>query len=267
MRKMSKYLKAYQEKNEKILQPQVIKLDKLFDQIEKGSPLPPRGQQAVDLGFTAHTLNDPSENPEIYKYYHWVINYFFKDKPINELSSNLIGTSIVSANLIETNLPQPITLNPWQMKNLEKFNINSKKVIIIENNGVFIWLHQLHPDWPLINQSGNDFNKTYNEFLRMLKVKNIEMTYLGDLDSEGIRIADHLSSILQTNLFSIQTPERVFDWLIRYGKNDIERTNRIPITNKILLREMESINTLEKFVEQEQLISDYEQCIPEWLKI
>lgn len=153
------------------------------------------------------------------------------------------------------------------MKNLENFNINSKKVIIIENNGVFIWLHQLHPDWPLINQSGNDFNKTYNEFLKMLKSKHIEMTYLGDLDSEGIRIADHLSSILQTNLFSIQTPDRVFDWLIRYGTNDIERTNRIPITNKILLREMESINTLEKFVEQEQLISDYEQYIPEWLKM
>lgn len=263
---MSKYLKTYQEKTGKILKPQAIKLDKLFDHIEKRMPLPARGQQAVNLGFTAHTLNDSSENPEIYKYYHWVINYFFKDKPINELSSNLIGTSIVTANLIETNLPQPITLNPWQMRSPELFKINSKKVIIIENNGVFIWLYKLHPDWPLINQSGNDFNKTYNDFLRMLTSKNIEMTYLGDLDSEGMRIADHLSSILHTNLFSIQTPERVLDWLVRYGKGDSGRTTKLPITNKVLLKEMESISALEKFVEQEQLISDYEQYIPEWLK-
>ncbi len=242
------------------------KLDVLFDKINAGIQLPPRGQQAVDLGFTAHTLNDSKENPVIYKYYQWILKHFFDDKRIDELTSQLIGTSFISANIFQTNLPQPVTLNPWQVDFMSNIPFMNQKAIIVENNGVFIWLHKLHPQWPLINQSGNDFNESYNKLLKYLADKNLKMTYLGDLDSEGIRIADRVSKIVDQDLFSIQTPERVVDWLMRFGKEDIHRTEGALVENKILKEEMTSIYVFKRFVEQEQLIGEYEPLIEQWLK-
>jgi len=262
---MSRYTEKYQAETGKDLPEGAEKLDALFDKISKNDALPPRGQQAVDLGFTAHTLNDSKENPPIYRYYQWVLKHMFADVPIHEMTSKLVGMSFVSSNIFETNLPQPITLNPWQIERMTDVSLTTDKAIIIENNGVFIWLYSRHPDWPLINQSGNDFNEAYNQLLIRLADNNLRMMYLGDLDSEGIRIADHLSTILDQDLFGIQTSERVFDWLIRFGKTDIHRTKKIDVSNKTMKAEMESIHTLHKFVEQEQLIAEYEILIEKWL--
>lgn len=263
---MSRYTEKYQTETGKDLPEGAEELDALFDKIAENDSLPPRGQQAVDLGFTAHTLNDSKENPPIYRYYQWIMKHMFADKPINELTSKLVGMSFVSANIFETNLPQPITLNPWQIERMTDVSLMTDKAIIVENNGVFIWLYSRHPDWPLINQSGNDFNEAYNTLLSRLADSNLQMTYLGDLDSDGIRIADHLSTILNQNLFEIQTSKRVFDWLIRFGKTDINRTKMLNVKNETMQEEMESIHTLHKFVEQEQLISEYETLIEQWLK-
>lgn len=264
---MSCYIDFFEKRTDKKVPKDAEKLDSLFDAISSDKALPPRGQQAVDLGFTAHALNDSSENPKIYNYYQWILKNFFKNKPINELGSQLIGMSFVSANIFETNLPQPITLNPWQIDKMHEFKLMTQKAVVIENNGVFIWLHKLHPKWPLINQSGNDFNESYNELLKdLVDEHGLKLTYLGDLDSNGIRIADHLFTVLNTELFSIQTPTRTFNWLIRFGKTDKKRTRKICIHNQVLSQEMESINTLGKFVEQEQLIAEYEILIDQWLK-
>lgn len=262
---MSKYIEAYKNQTGNDAPTGALQLDVLFDQIEQHKTLPPRGQQAVDLGFTAHTLNDPKENPEIFRYYYWIINHFFVNEPIDELSANMIGNSFVSANVIESNLPQPITLNPWQIKQLKDPRFSTKRAVIIENNGVFIWLHHLHPTWPLINQSGNDFNKYYNSILNKIVDEKIQLTYLGDLDSKGIQIADHLSNIVGPNIFDIQTPEQVLDWLVRFGKVDPQRCKLLQVNNPSLQLEAESINTIGKFVEQEQLIEEYEQLIGQWL--
>lgn len=43
---------------------------------------------------------------------------------------------------------------------------------------------------------------------------------------------------------------------------DTKRTNKHPLLNE----EMNSIHTLGKFVEQEQLIQDYEKLIKEWIQ-
>ncbi|MFC6323857.1 DUF2399 domain-containing protein [Companilactobacillus baiquanensis] len=262
---MSRYTKVYEKETKKRLPKDAGKLDVLFDKISSDEPLPPRGQQAVDLGFTAHTLNDAKENPVIYAYYKWILKYFFNDKPINELTANLIGTSFVSANIFQSNLPQPLTLNPWQIEQMTDISIMNKKAVIIENNGVFIWLHKKHPTWPLINQSGNNFNESYNKMLENLVKRNLKMAYLGDLDSEGIRIANRIIATIGEDAFMIQSPNQVFEWLIKYGKNCSERTKRLEVENKILLEEMDSICTLQKFVEQEQLIDEYEVLIWKWL--
>lgn len=262
---MSYYTELYVAESGNELPKDAEKLDSLFEKISKGEKLPPRGQQAVNLGFTAHTLNDAKENPAIYNYYQWILNHEFQDKKINELTSKIIGMSFVSANIFQTNLPQPVTINPWQIDGIFEIPLSTKKAVIVENNGVFIWLHELHPDWPLINQSGNDFNDGYKKILKYLESKNLKITYLGDLDSEGIQIADRVSKLLKQDIFSIQTPNRVFDWLVRFGKNNDSRTKIFSVQNEILKEEMQSIHILHKFVEQEQLIKEYDKLIEQWL--
>ncbi|WP_125565324.1 DUF2399 domain-containing protein [Companilactobacillus insicii] len=263
---MSRYTEMYENESGRELPENAEKLDALFDKITSGIQLPPRGQQAVDMGFTAHTLSHSESNPAIYQYYQWIMKRFFDGKRINELSSQLIGMSFSSANIFQTNLPQPVTLNPWQIDLMTDVPLMNKKAVIIENNGVFIWLHSLHPEWPLINQSGNDFNESYNKLLKYLSNNNLKMAYLGDLDSAGIRIADRVSKIVNQNLFSIQTPERVVDWLVRFGINDLNRTKRVSVDNQVLKEEITSIHTFKMFVEQEQLISEYEPLIKKWLQ-
>ena len=267
---ISKFVDAYEKETGNVLPNSATKLDGLFNQIENNENLPPRGQQSVDAGFTAHTLVDPTENRVIYQYYQWIINQYLFSHPVRELTAKPIGTSFVSANLFKSNLPQPLTLNPWQTDELESISLMSKRAVIIENNGVFILLHKKHPDWPLINQSGNDFNPSYNKVLKYLSAQNIKMTYLGDLDSEGIRIADHLSGILDSStsneLFEIQSPSQVVEWLVLFGKENSKRTKNVIIKDKLLKQELESITSFNKFVEQEQLISEYEKLIVEWLK-
>mgnify|MGYP003361682960 CR=1 FL=1 len=264
---MSKYVQAYEMNTGKKAPILASNLDELFSKIENDSELPPRGQQAVDAGFTAHTLSDSSENPAIFKYYRWIISNMLDDHPVKELSARLIGTSFTSANVFQTDLPQPVTLNQWQMERIQSIKLMTDKAIILENNGVFIFLHKLHPNWPLINQSGNDFNSANNQIMLELKKENLRMSYLGDIDSSGIQILDHLVNLLDgpDSLLEIQTPEQVLDWLVRFGKKNIQRTKEIQVNNPTLVKEMSSIHTLSKFVEQEQLIDDYETLIEKWL--
>ena len=265
---LSRYIDEYETVTRKQAPKLANNLDGLFQKIESGIELPPRGQQAVDFGFTAHTLSDPTENPEIFNYYRWVTKNMLSEFPIRELSAQLIGTSFTTANIFHTDLPQPVTLNQWQIEKMQTINSMAKKAVILENNGVFIYLHELHPKWPLINQSGNDFNQANNQVMLMLKNQGVKMAYLGDLDSSGIQIADHLSRLLgnPVELFDIQTPNRVIDWLIRFGKENTKRTKQVSIKHPLLIEEMNSIHTLEKFVEQEQLIQDYEKLIKEWIQ-
>lgn len=265
---MSRYIDEYESVTGKHAPKLASNLDDLFQRIENGAKLPPRGQQAVDAGFTAHTLSDSTENSEIFNYYRWVTKNMLTEFPIKELSAQLIGTSFTTANIFQTDLPQPVTLNQWQIEKMQTINSMTRKAIILENNGVFIYLHELHPKWPLINQSGNDFNQANNQIILMLKKQGVKMTYLGDLDSSGIQIVDHLSQLLgnPVELLDIQTPNQVIDWLVRFGKESVKRTKELKVKHPLLIEEMNSIHTFGKFVEQEQLIQEYEGFIREWLK-
>jgi len=266
---MDHYLDAYRAATGKTGPLIATKLMPLFDRMEAGEWITPKGQQAVDLGFTAHTFNDSHEEPRLYDYYQWVTTHCFPN-PINELSAKLIGMAFTSANVIQSTLPQPITLNPWQIEQQADIKLMTKQAIVVENNGIFIWLAHRHPTWPLINQSGNDFNSAYVQMIQRLERAGVRLTYLGDLDSTGIRIAAQLFEVLcrttVQNFMAIQTPERVIQWLSLYGKPASARTRSIEVAPRLFQDEVDSIHTLGRFVEQEQLISDYEQLIPQWLK-
>jgi len=265
---MSKYVEYYEKMTNKKAPNSASNLDRIFQEIEQGIELPPRGQQAVNVGFTAHTLIDSQENPLIFSYYRWIINNMLMDYPVKELSAKLIGTSFTSANVFKTDLPQPVTLNQWQIEQMDTVNLMTNKAVILENNGVFILLHKLHPDWPLINQAGNDFNAGNNRIMLAIKKQHVKLTYLGDLDSSGIKIADHLARFLGNpkELFEIQSQDQVVDWLVRFGKKDVKRTREINIQTPLLADVLESIHTFGKFAEQEQLMDEYEILISKWLE-
>ena len=266
---MMNYVKSYEAATGKAAPAEADKLAPLFQAIATGQLLPPRGQQAVDAGLTAHSLNDPRENRPVYQYYQWILKNCLVDQPPREIGAQLIGMAFTSANIFKTDLPQPLTLNPWQVPAMLDYPTKTQQAILIENNGVFIWLHYRHPDWPLINQAGNDFNDKYLLLLQQLVRHGLRLAYLGDLDSEGIRIIDRLyqavPELVLADLLAIQTPQNVANWLVRFGKQSSKRTKRLAVQTPVLQTELESIITFKKFVEQEQLIAMYEQLIPRWL--
>ncbi|BDZ29598.1 DUF2399 domain-containing protein [Lactiplantibacillus sp. WILCCON 0030] len=267
---MNPYRKQYEAQTGKVVSKHAQRLEPLFTKISTGATLPPRGQQAVDLGFTAHSLNDPREDPEVYQYYQWVLANFFEDQVVHELSAKLIGATFTAANIFKTDLPQPITLNPWQIEKMMAFPLATKRAIIVENNGVFIWLLHRHPDWPMINQAGNDFNQAYLEVVQSLEQRQVALTYIGDIDSRGIQMADYLFGQLSATTIetftAIQSPTTVFQWLTTFGKPNVKRSRDLRVIQPTFRKELDSINVLKCFVEQEQLISTYEALIPAWLQ-
>ncbi|MDN6595567.1 MAG: hypothetical protein L0K99_10245, partial [Lacticaseibacillus paracasei] len=88
---MSSYIDAFEKATGQPAPPEAGKLDQLFNQIRQGKTLPPRGQQAVAMGLTAHTLNDAREDPALFAYYRWVMTHCFKSGQVNELTARLIG--------------------------------------------------------------------------------------------------------------------------------------------------------------------------------
>ncbi|MCH5464802.1 DUF2399 domain-containing protein [Levilactobacillus tujiorum] len=266
---MSLYREKYEQVTGRTAPAEADNLEQLFTKIATGELLPPRGQQAVDVGLTAHSLNDPYENRPIYDYYHWVLENIFNDQSVNELSAKLIGMAFTCANIFQTDLPQPLTLNPWQISALRDYPLATQRAVIVENNGVFIWLAKLHPDWPLINQGGNDFNDAYVALIQSLEARHVQFTYLGDLDSQGIKIADNLFRKLKRTTIqrftALQSPTNVSKWLSTLGKVNPKRTQFLTIHNPVLREELDSIHLFGVFVEQEQLIAEYERLIAEWL--
>lgn len=256
---MSYFLEAYQAQTGIDPGPDAGKLDPLFEKIKAKELLPPRGQQAVDCGFIAHTFNDSTVNPSIYKYYQWVLGDLLADTPPHELPANIIGDECLCTNIFATNWPQPLTVNRWQADDVLKLPLINNRAVIIENNGVFIWLHHLQPAWPLILQSGNNFNPVYKKVIRDL-AQRIKLTYLGDLDTAGIRLVDRLATIIQqsggdfNHLAALQSPGQIASWVAGYGILDPDG-QRIhtdgTIRQPVWQQEANFLEIGHKFVEQE----------------
>lgn len=266
---MSDYQQQYQQATGRPLPLNAAQLDRLFTDIAAGKKLPPRAQQAVALGLTAHTLNDPREDPALFAYYHWVLTHCFAAGQLNELTAKLVGMAFTSANVFKTELPQPLTLNPWQAPAMAAYPLRNQRAVVIENNGVFVLLLQRHPQWPLILQGGNDFNPTYVDLLQQLEQRGVQFAYLGDLDSRGIQMAEHFYLLLQqtpiTTVTALQPTATIIGWLAHYGKVDRKRTRALQVVTPQFQLALDAVTTLGKFVEQEQLIDEYERLIPRWL--
>jgi hypothetical protein len=262
------YWECFEQTTGKTAPQDAARLEPLFVQIAAGEKLPPRAQQAVDLGLPAHSLND-AKTP-LYQYYHWVMVHCFSDRQPNELTAKLIGMAFVCNRVFQTDLPQPLTLNPWQIERMAEFPLATQQAVVVENNGVFALLAQLHPQWPLINQGGNDFQPAYVTLMQRLVVRGVRMTYLGDLDARGIQMADtlyqQLDGLALDDFLALQTSVRVSAWLATHGIASSKRTRQLTVTTPALQQQMNAVVLSGQYVEQEQLIADYEALIEAWLK-
>lgn len=263
------YQSFFEQTTGRVVPKDAEKLEPLFEQIATGSQLPPRSQQAIDLGLSAHSLNDAKEAPQLYQYYRWILEHCFPTQKPNELSAKLIGMAFVCSKIFKTDLPQPLTLNPWQVTKMTNFPLANRRAVIVENNSMFILLATRHSDWPLINQGGNDFQAAYVTLIQNLENRGVIFTYLGDLDATGIRMADTLFKLLrQTNIsdfLALQTVNRVSEWVTLYGEPSARRTRQLTVTTPELRQEMNTVTLFGKYVEQEKLLDDYEKLIEEWL--
>lgn len=106
-----------------------------------------------------------------------------------------------------------------------------------------------------------------NEFCDYVHTLNVPQA---DLTSTGIWIAAQFFSILKhttaEQLLAIQTPQQVVEWLSLYGKISPSRTHAVTLELAPFQDEANTIHVLECFVEQEQLIGNYEQLIGNWLQ-
>lgn len=263
------YVQEYERATGRRAPERAAALAPLFRKIKAGELLPPRGQQAVDCGFTAHTFTDKDMRPTVYKYYQWVLANPLMTYELRELTAPLMGSTATVWNVFVSDLPEPLTLNQWQLEGMRKLPLRTQKVVVLENNGVAVWLHHLHPEWPLLLQGGYNLNPTYTGLVQMLEQRGVEFAYLGDLDSEGIAIAAGFTEILHeqtpAEVLQIQSPIQVITWIGNYGIAARKRTATQTFGESTLQFEADTISTRGEFVEQEQLIAEYERVIPEWL--
>lgn len=103
--------------------------------------------------------------------------------------------------------------------------------------------------------------------MRRLEARGVRLTYLGDLDSKGIQMADHLFGQLQVKPLRpcSHRPTWPSGWPLRASR---QRNGRGPLAvqTAVFQQEMDAVNLVGKFVEQEQLITEYERLIGDWVK-
>lgn len=83
-------------------------------------------------------------------------------------------------------------------------------------------------------------------------------------------MADHLFGQLQVTplatFAALQSPANVAKWLSVKGKSATQRTRSLAVQTAVFQQEMDAVNLAGKFVEQEQLITEYERLIGDWVK-
>lgn len=263
------YVGDYERSTNRRAPERAASLAPLFARIRAGNLLPPRRQQAVDCGFSADTLLDHGDRPTVYNYYKWVLRFPLADTPMHELAAPDLGETMTSWNVFQSEMPQPLTLNAWQVADMTMVPLQTNRVVVLENNGVAVWLHHLHPEWPLLMQGGDNFNAAYIDAVRLLEKRGVQLAYLGDLDSEGLMLAATFAELLReqtpAEVLRLQTPIHVIRWVDAYGIDDKRRTGRISLADSTMQFEADTIHSRGQYVEQEQLIAEYERIIPEWL--
>lgn len=159
---------------------------------------------------------------------------------------------------------EPLMLNLQNLSNLDIVEGINKKVFVLENPSVFSNIYNYFKEKEikvsLICTYGQIKLSGY-VILDLLKNSNNMIYYSGDIDPEGIQIADKLKSKYKENLKFIMFDEKIYLKNI-VNENSKKHLNKLRLSklNKISSNELQNIskNVLEykKAVYQEQFIDD-----------
>lgn len=267
---MTEYQQRYTERTKQPAPKNASMLEPLFTKIQSVQPLATLMMETARCQLPAHTLIDDktASARALRAYYQNIIKFEFNDT-VNFRQLNLITGTITTANIIQTNLPQPVTLNSQQTQSDFNHLIESDlaTVYIIENANVFLELMLALPDISFICGNGNNSNQALIQLLQILENRLISLHYLGDLDTDGIQIAETLFQKLNktdiSTFLSIQTMANVNRCVINGKFHSKKRTRQNRFQLAAFQHQADRIHTSGIYVEQEELFDDYCRLIRE----
>lgn len=175
----------------------------------------------------------------------------------NDITNN-VGAS---QNVIDAFLEQPIVFTYQQAKTAQIANVSH--ITIVENNNVFSSLKENFPDKAFIQGAGNP-NSAVQALIQRCDTLNIPMTYIGDIDFNGLKIAQTVqrivknsnilkfyeSPIIRTQWFSESKPAPTFSRIS-------SKNNQFQFDYQSLQETYNYMQIINQIVEQEDLLYWY----------
>lgn len=132
--------------------------------------------------------------------------------------------------------------------------VNYSFVILVENSGVYSLLLERFPDLPLLCTSGQMKFAVWIALRKLTQQQKVQLYYAGDMDPEGLLMADKLSKAFCEQVSFLAMDKEAFE----EGKeNKIYETNRLKKMNQI---KNEGLKHLIPLIQQNQVCYQ-EGCI------
>ena len=132
--------------------------------------------------------------------------------------------------------------------------VNYPFVILVENSGVYSLLLERFPDLPLLCTSGQMKFAVWIALRKLTQQQKVQLYYAGDMDPEGLLMADKLSKAFCKQVSFLAMDKEAFE----EGKeNKIYEINRLKKMNQI---ENEALKQLIPLIQQNQVCYQ-EGCI------
>lgn len=175
----------------------------------------------------------------------------------NDVTNN-VGAS---QNVIDAFLEQPIVFTYQQAKTAKIANVSH--ITIVENNNVFSSLKENFPDKAFIQGAGNP-NSAVQALIERCDTLNIPMTYIGDIDFNGLKIAQTVQRIVKnSNVLKLYESSTIRSQWFAQSKT-APKPSRISSSNEKFTFEYPSLQTtydymqiINQMVEQEDLLYWY----------
>lgn len=141
-----------------------------------------------------------------------------------------------------------------QMDTIQAFQSN--KVVIVENSSVYSILIELFPHTPMVCSSGQ-FTYAVWQLLNKLESSNTDMYYVGDLDPEGIVMAQTLIKRFPQHLHTLGMNLKNFQIAARSAEISEQRLKKLRvITNPKLLELANEITKTRQVAMQEGFLNE-----------
>lgn len=162
---------------------------------------------------------------------------------------------------------EPIYLNLYNLSNIAYLDSKYKQIVVMENPAVFMEVAEktMNKDFPIVCTYGQ-LKLSGIVLLDMLVKQNYKIYYSGDIDPEGIQIADKLKSrytdnlsflgfdinTYENNLSNVQISNIRLKKLLKVKSEDLKEISEKLKTSKKASYEEKNINEIVRFIDNEE---------------